>query len=65
MTRYVCAECGSDAVTVSPDGTTVPAGAETVVEHVTRCSNPDCERSDPSRAAASDFMPAEEWPSKA
>lgn len=60
MTRYVCRECGADAVTVSPDGNTLPSGAETVVEHVTHCSNPACDRADPARATAADFVAAEE-----
>ncbi|QZY51784.1 hypothetical protein [Leucobacter tenebrionis] len=65
MTRYVCAKCGAEAMTISPDGNTLPGDDETVVDHVTHCSNRECEKSDPSRATAADFMPAEEWASKA
>ncbi len=59
MTRFVCAECGAEAVTVSADGTTVPATAELLIPSVTHCSNPKCERSDPKRAETGDFIEVE------
>ena len=58
MTKYVCAECGADAVTVSADGITLPETAEFVIPDVTHCSNPGCANSDPKRASASDFVAA-------
>jgi len=60
VTRYVCAECGADAVTVSPDGNTLPRDAEVVVPAVTHCSNASCGKSDPHLAKSTDFKRADE-----
>lgn len=60
MTRYVCVECGADAVTVSPDGNTLPRDAEVVVPEVTHCSNPACAKSDPHLAKRTDFTRVDE-----
>ncbi|WP_449280807.1 hypothetical protein [Leucobacter sp.] len=60
MTRYVCAECGADAVTLSPDGNTLPRDAEVVVPEVTHCSNTACAKSDPHLARSTDFRRVDE-----
>lgn len=56
MTRYLCAECGAEAVTVSPDRNTVPEGAEIIVPDVTHCSDPACAKSDPHGTVPGDFV---------
>lgn len=60
MTQYVCKACGATAITVSPDGITVPKQG-VVIDGVTHCSNPHCENADPERAG--DFVPASDGPS--
>lgn len=58
--QHVCSKCGADAVTVSPDGLTMPKTSTVVIPGVTHCSDPACELSDPARADAEAFVPAAE-----